>query len=185
MRSRPPLPASGITGIRQQAHPGRPASADPGKPSGGWSPSTPPARREGDENRAPATLVDATHTRSRTRVRFPPSPLMQEGAKASELRPFAGLLVDNPLRSVANGSAQFAGHAGATRTQSVRSAAYAAYVERPNADPGGDAAPRHPGFTAAARRPAASAPVPSLRSRCRCRGRVPPRWPRSRRASTG
>ena len=35
---------------------------------------TPPARRPKDETRAPATLVEAIFTRSRTRVRFPPSP---------------------------------------------------------------------------------------------------------------
>jgi hypothetical protein len=42
------------------AHPRRPASAKPGKASGGWSRGTPPARRPRDENRAPDTLVDAT-----------------------------------------------------------------------------------------------------------------------------
>src|SRR5437763_315269 len=64
-----------MTGIRKQAHPVRPAFAKPGTSSEGWSPATPPARRAGDEIRAPATLVEAIHTRSRTRVRFPPSPL--------------------------------------------------------------------------------------------------------------
>jgi hypothetical protein len=42
------------------AHPGRSASAKPGKASGGWSRGTPPARRPRDEIRAPDTLVDAT-----------------------------------------------------------------------------------------------------------------------------
>jgi hypothetical protein len=42
-----------------QAHPARSASAEPGKASGGWSPTTRPARRAGDEIRAPATLVEA------------------------------------------------------------------------------------------------------------------------------
>ena len=37
----------------------RSASAKPGKTQGGWSPATPPARRAGDEIRAPATLVEA------------------------------------------------------------------------------------------------------------------------------
>src|ERR1700729_2888916 len=60
-----------------QAYPVRSVSANPGKSSGGWSPATPPARRVGDEIRAPATLVEATHTRLRTWVRFPPSPLRQ------------------------------------------------------------------------------------------------------------
>src|SRR3954451_1091725 len=49
-----------MRGIRKQAHPARPASAEPGTPSGSWSPGTPPARQPEDENRAPATLVDAT-----------------------------------------------------------------------------------------------------------------------------
>src|SRR3954452_11329726 len=42
------------------AHPGRPALAEPGTSSGGWSRGTSPAKRPRDENRAPDTLVDAT-----------------------------------------------------------------------------------------------------------------------------
>src|SRR3954451_20688995 len=57
-----------------QARPARSAFARPGTLKRGWSPATPPARRARDENRAPATLVDAAHARLRTRVRFPPSP---------------------------------------------------------------------------------------------------------------
>jgi hypothetical protein len=59
------------------AHPGRSAPAEPGTAQGSWSRATPPARRARGETRAPATLVEAISARSRTRVRFPPSPLVQ------------------------------------------------------------------------------------------------------------
>jgi len=60
-----------------------------GDTSAGWSPATPPARRAGDEIRAPDTLVDAIFTRSRTWVRFPPSPLIRTEAKKREFGPVA------------------------------------------------------------------------------------------------
>src|SRR5436305_14035960 len=60
------------------AQPWRFASAKGGTFSGGWFPTTPPAWRVGNEIRAPDTLVDASPTRSRTWVRFPPSPLLPE-----------------------------------------------------------------------------------------------------------
>src|SRR5437588_6289410 len=49
-----------MRGIRKQAHPVRPASANPGDSTGSWSSGPPPARQPEDETRAPATLVDAT-----------------------------------------------------------------------------------------------------------------------------
>ena len=59
----------------------RSVSAKSGTAQGDWSPATPPARRAGDEIRAPATLVEATLTRSRTWVRFPPSPSLPRIAR--------------------------------------------------------------------------------------------------------
>src|SRR5262249_51883579 len=41
----------------------------------------PPARRAGDEIRAPAKLVEAILMRSRTWVRFPPSPLISQNPR--------------------------------------------------------------------------------------------------------
>src|SRR3954465_4924942 len=58
--------------------PWRFASAKGGTFSGGWFPTTPPAWRVGNEIRAPDTLVEASPTRSRTWVRFPPSPSVPE-----------------------------------------------------------------------------------------------------------
>src|SRR3954454_22804274 len=65
--------------------PRRFASAKEGTFSGGWFPTTPPAWRVGNEIRAPDTLVDASPTRSRTWVRFPPSPLVGKQAKQCEV----------------------------------------------------------------------------------------------------
>src|SRR3954451_20648616 len=56
------------------ARPGRSRLRQTGGISGGWLPATPPARRPGSEIRARDTLGEATQTRSRTWVRFPPSP---------------------------------------------------------------------------------------------------------------
>src|SRR5436305_15328087 len=75
------------------AQPWRFASAKGGTFSGGWFPTTPPAWRVGNEIRAPDTLVDASPTRSRTWVRFPPSPLPSG-------KPLSRAAFLMPLRSV-------------------------------------------------------------------------------------
>src|SRR5204863_9482149 len=75
VRSRPPLACGGEGRDQKAGSPGAARLRQAREIQGGWSPPTRPARRAGDEIRAPATLVEATLTRSRTRVRFPPSPL--------------------------------------------------------------------------------------------------------------
>lgn len=74
MRSRAPLACGGEGRDQKAGSPSAVRLRQSGKTQGGWSPTTPPARRVGDEIRAPATLVEAILTRSRTWVRFPPSP---------------------------------------------------------------------------------------------------------------
>ena len=74
MRSRAPLACGGEGRDQKAGSPGAARLRQSGKIQGGWSPTTPPARRAEDEIRAPATLVEAIQTRLRTRVRFPPSP---------------------------------------------------------------------------------------------------------------
>src|SRR4051812_29718456 len=75
--------------------PRRFASAKEGTFSGGWVPTTPPAWRVGNEIRAPDTLVDASPTRSRTWVRFPPSPSLLKSRSAERL--FCGIGRQRPV----------------------------------------------------------------------------------------
>src|SRR3954454_20642889 len=77
------------------AHPRRSASAKGGTSSGSWSSGTPSARRPEDEIRAPTTLVEAIHTRSRTWVQFPPSPLLDRTHRTGG---FGLFTVETPAR---------------------------------------------------------------------------------------
>ena len=73
----PPPAGRGDRRNQNAGSPGEVCSRRTGDISGSWPSGTPPARRPEGETRAPDTLVDVTVTRSRTRVRFPPSPLLQ------------------------------------------------------------------------------------------------------------
>jgi hypothetical protein len=109
VRSRAPLACGGEGRDQKAGSPGKVRLRRTGKTSGGWSPATPPARQARDEIRAPATLVEAILTRSRTWVRFPPSPLICKGAKKCELRPFTRDSGAFEVRNGANKTRRFAG----------------------------------------------------------------------------
>jgi len=80
VRSRPPLACGGEARDQKAGSPGAVRLRQAGDIPEDWSPATRPAWRAEDEIRAPATLVEAIRMRSRTRVRFPPSPLISQAA---------------------------------------------------------------------------------------------------------
>ena len=83
MSCRPPLGPWGRCPASETGLPPTCASGGGGTQSRGWSRATRPVRLARDENRGPATLVDAVFARPRTWVRFPPSPSRQLDPRVS------------------------------------------------------------------------------------------------------